>query len=117
MKRILIQSTTTVIVFCTFVTVAHATGDVSLENPLNPQFSSIPNFIAGFLKVLVMIALPIITVYFVLAGYKFVTAGGDTTKISEARRNFVNVVLGAALVLGAWVLATLIGGTVTQLTG
>jgi hypothetical protein len=94
---------------------AHA--DSTLQNPLNSQFSSIPTFISGFLKVLVMIALPIITVYFVISGYMFVSAGGDTGKVSQARTNFYYTVMGAILILGAWVLATMIGGTVTQLTG
>lgn len=94
---------------------AHA--DATLQNPLNSQFSSIPTFISGFLKVLVMVALPIITVFFVYSGYLFVSAGGNKDKVGEARKNFYNVVLGAILILGAWVLATMIGGTVTQLTG
>ncbi len=88
-----------------------------LENPLNPQFSSVPAFIAGALKVLVIVALPIITLFIVLAGFMFVFARGNEQKISEARKNFVYVIIGALLILGAWLIATLIGGTVTQLIG
>ena len=108
----MISSCATVLLLAT---TAHA--DASLQNPLNSQFSSIPTFISGFLKVLVMVALPIITVYFVISGYMFVSAGGNAGKVEAARKNFVNVVIGAILILGAWVLATMIGGTVTQLTG
>ena len=101
--------------FFAMVLVAHA--DSTLNNPLNSAFSSIPNFIAGALKVVVMIALPIITLFFVVAGYKFISAQGNPGKLDEAKKNFMYVVLGALLILGAWVLATLIGGTVTQLVG
>lgn len=101
--------------FCSIVLAHAATGEI--PNPLNSAFSNIPNFIAGALKVLVMIALPIVTLFFVYAGYLFVRAQGKPEKINEAKKNFVYVVLGAILILGAWVIATLIGGTVTQLVG
>ena len=87
------------------------------QNPLNPQFSTIPSFIAGALKVLVIVALPIITLFIVIAGFMFVFARGNESKLSEAKKNFLYVIIGALLILGAWVLATLIGGTVTQLVG
>ena len=101
--------------FALMAMTAHA--DSTLQNPLNSQFSSIPTFISGFLKVLVMIALPIITVYFVISGYMFVSAGGNSSELDKAKKNFMYTVMGAILILGAWVLATMIGGTVTQLTG
>jgi len=88
----------------------------TLENPLNPSFSSIPNFIAGALKVMVMIALPIISLFIVWSGFLFVSAQGNEGKLSEAKNNLLYVVIGSVLILGAWVIATLIGGTVTQLT-
>lgn len=93
---------------------AHAEG---LDNPLNPNFSTIPAFLAGALKVLVIVALPIITLFLVVAGFMFILARGNESKLSEAKKNFVYVIIGALLILGAWVIATLIGGTVTQLVG
>lgn len=93
--------------------VAHADG--GLQNPLKSQ--DIPSFIAGALKALVVVALPIITLFIVIAGFMFVLARGNEHKLSEAKKNFVYVIIGAILILGAWVLATLIGGTVTQVVG
>ena len=94
---------------------AHAA--TGLENPLNSSFSTIPAFIAGALKVLVMVALPIITLFLVISGFMFVFARGNSSKLEDAKKNFVYVIIGALLILGAWVIATLIGGTVTQLVG
>ncbi|MDP3965175.1 MAG: pilin [bacterium] len=91
--------------------------DSALCNPLNAQFSDIPTFIAGFLQVVVLIALPIIVLFFVIAGFKFISAQGNPTALGEARKNFMWVVIGALLIMGAWVLATLIAGTVSQLVG
>ena len=86
-----------------------------LENPLDQAYSTVPDFIAGALRVLVIVALPIITLFIVIAGFMFVKARGNSDELSTAKRNLVYVILGAILILGAWVLATLIGGTVTQL--
>ena len=105
---------TTVFVLVAISTAHAATG---LENPLNSSFSTIPAFIAGALKVLVMVALPIITLFLVISGFMFVLARGNSSKLEEAKKNFVYVIIGALLILGAWVIATLIGGTVTQLVG
>lgn len=100
------------------VSVAHAADCGSgLCNPLNSNFSTIPAFIAGALKVLVIVALPIITLFLVISGFMFVFARGNASKLEDAKKNFVYVIIGALLILGAWVIATLIGGTVTQLVG
>lgn len=87
-----------------------------LNNPLNDQYSSVPTFIAGALKALAMIALPIITLFLVVSGFYFITAQGNQQKLEIAKKNFVYVIIGAILILGAWILATLIAGTVSQLT-
>ena len=87
----------------------------SLINPLADTINSIPKFIAGVLKVVVMVALPIIVLFFVYAGFKFLFAQGNAGKLQDARKNLVYAVIGAVLILGAWVIATLIAGTVTQL--
>lgn len=87
-----------------------------LNNPLNDNFSSIPAFIAGALKALAMIALPIISLFLVLSGFMFVTAQGNQEKLNTAKNNFLYVIVGALLILGAWIIATLIAGTISQLT-
>ena len=86
-----------------------------LQNPL--KFNDIQSFIAGALKTLVVVALPIITLFIVISGFMFVAALGKPDKLSKAKENFVYVIIGALLILGAWVLATLIGGTVSQIVG
>lgn len=100
------------------ISVAHAADcGQGLCNPLNSNFSTIPAFIAGALKVLVIVALPIITLFIVISGFMFVMARGNPGALEKAKMNFVYVIIGALLILGAWVIATLIGGTVTQLVG
>lgn len=86
-----------------------------LQNPL--KFQNIEDFVAGTLRAIVMIAIPLITIFIVYAGFKFISARGNVSKLGEAKENFQWVILGAILILSAWVLATLIGGTVRQLLG
>lgn len=92
-----------------------AIAQAKLENPL--QFQTIADFIAAALRVMVMVALPVITLFIVYAGAQFVLARGNQEGLKRARENFMYVILGALLILGAWVIATMIGGTVTQLLG
>ena len=98
-----------------FVSTAEA--QQTLQNPLNSNFSSVPAFIAGALKALALIALPIITLFFVISGFLFVTAQGNEQQLAKAKKNFFYVVIGALLILGAWIIATLIAGTVNQIMG
>jgi hypothetical protein len=88
----------------------------AFENPLNSNFSSIPSFIAGALRILVMVGLPIISLFVVYSGFLFLTAQGNPGALQKARENFLYVIIGAILIMGAWVIATLIGGTISQLT-
>ena len=86
-----------------------------LQNPLNSK--TVPEFIAGALKALALIALPIITLFLVISGFLFVSARGNAQQLETAKKNFFYVIIGAVLILGAWILATLIAGTVNQIAG
>lgn len=89
--------------------------ETTIKNPLG--VSSVADFIARALQAMVLLALPVVALFFVIAGFMFISARGNTHKLQEARQNFVYVVIGGLLIIGAWVIATLIGGTVTQVLG
>jgi hypothetical protein len=86
-----------------------------LNSPLNSAISTIPALIAGFLKALVMVALPIISLFIVYTGFLFVKARGNPGELATAKRNFFYVMIGAVLILAAWLIANLLGNTVAQL--
>lgn len=90
-------------------------GEGGLQNPL--KFPNMQKFIEGVLQSIVMIALPIITIFIVYSGFLFISARGNESKLSNAKNNFTYVIIGTILILSAWVLATLIGGTISQLLG
>jgi len=87
----------------------------TIQNPLG--VSSVADFIARALQSMVLLALPVVALFFVIAGFMFISARGNSEKLANARQNFVYVVIGGLLIIGAWVIATMIGGTVTQVLG
>jgi hypothetical protein len=87
-----------------------------LDNPLSSQFDTIPKFISGALKVMVMVAVPVISLFLVYSGFMFVLAQGNQEKLGKARENFLYVIIGSVLILGAWVIASVLGNTVSELT-
>lgn len=86
-----------------------------LQSPL--KFPDLSSLIEGLLRSIVYISFPIISLFVVYAGFKFLTAQGNETKLTSAKENIRYVILGALLILGAWALAQLLGGTVNELRG
>ena len=101
------------IVITTTIPLTLVFAEAKLESPI--IYKSVSDFIAGVLKAVVYLAMPVIALFIMYAGFKYIMARGNPGAIDEAHKNFMYVVIGALLILGAWVLATLIGGTVSQL--
>jgi hypothetical protein len=53
---------------------------------------------------------------FIYAGFMYVTAQGDSKKISDAHNALLYSAIGTAILLGAWVIASVIRNTVMSLT-
>jgi hypothetical protein len=53
---------------------------------------------------------------FIYAGFLYVTARGNQTKISTAHNALLYSAIGTAILLGAWVIASVIRNTITSLT-
>lgn len=84
-------------------------------NPVDVD--TISQFIELVLRAMVRIGGVVVALFILIAGYMFVAARGNVNKLQEARENFWYVFLGAILILGAWVIATVIEGTVVQILG
>jgi hypothetical protein len=59
----------------------------------------------------------ILVVMILLAGYKWMTAGGDEKKISEAKEQIKNAIFGLAIVLASWGITTWIFVKSSNITG
>ncbi|MFO0718809.1 MAG: pilin [Candidatus Paceibacterota bacterium] len=116
----------------------YSAGDTSFPGPNgqgtsfpgpNGQGSSFPNpfgntsntnSLSGFVQfALEKIVLPIgavVVVFFVIySGYLFVTANGSEDKLEKAKHTFLGVVIGAAILLGSWTIASAIKGTLCEI--
>jgi hypothetical protein len=90
--------------------------DFQLNNPLGGSgVNTINDFVKRLLDIVLTIGVPVVAVFIILAGFKFVTARGNPKKIEDAKDNLLGVMIGAAILLGAWVLANALGETVNEL--
>ena len=93
--------------------VSGSSGSRTIQNPL--RVNSIAEFISALLRAVIAIGIPIAILFIVLAGFKFIAAQGSPDKLSEARTNFLYVVIGIAIFIGASALAELIMATIRQI--
>jgi hypothetical protein len=92
---------------------AHAAESQMLTDPLG--FKSISEFVAKVLDALVRIALPIISLFVVYSGFLFVWARGNKDQLEKAKLNFLWVIIGTLLILGASTLSKILEGTLGQI--
>lgn len=82
-------------------------------NPI--KAGSVDNLLASLLSIVKFVAGIVLVIYFILAGFKYVTARGDEGKIKEAHNMLTWTAVGGAILLGAEVIQKLISGTINQL--
>lgn len=82
-----------------------------LKNPL--AFKSLQDFIVAILNIVIVIATPIVVIFIILAGFKYVTARGNATSVQEATRALTYAIIGGVLIIGAVAIAEIIKNLVT----
>ena len=88
---------------------------VTVKNPLGAN--SFCGLVKNLLQAAIAIGIPIAVLFIVYAGFKFVLARGNAEKLKEARTNFLWTIIGIAIFLGAWLLASVVANTVNALGG
>ena len=92
---------------------ANPTLDIGIKNPITTN--NFQEFIKKVLDIVLSIGIPIIALFLIYSGFLFVTAQGNAGKLTEAKNTFIWTCVGAAVLLGAWVIANAIGETINQL--
>ncbi len=92
-----------------------ASFDFHIDNPVG-GFDNLVDLFIELLKIVMLIVGPIIAVMLIYTGYLFVTARGNETQLKTAKQMFLYVVIGAAIILGAEIIARAIQATVNGLT-
>ena len=92
-------------------------GSVSytVKNPLGPNIDTLPELVALVLSAAVQIGVPVVALGIIYSGFLFVKAQGKPEDIKTAREAFYWTIIGAMIVLGAFVILGIIQGTVDQL--
>ena len=91
-------------------------GGTGISNPLK-NICSFPQFIqAVFERIVLPLGLSIAVLFIIYSGFLFVVAQGNETKLARAKSAFFWSVIGTAVLLGSWVIATLIENTINELT-
>jgi len=86
-----------------------------LVNPLKGDIDDIPTFVEKLFNIVLMIAVPVIAIAIIYAGFLFVKARGNYDAIKDAKKTLTSIIIGAAIVLGAWVIASAIQGTIDEI--
>jgi len=86
-------------------------GSRELTNPLS-GIDSLEDLLVALLRVVVVLATPIVVLFIILAGFKYVTARGDVGKTKEATVALTYAIIGGVLIIGAVAIAEIIGNLV-----
>lgn len=95
-------------VFAQNASLPSGSGDL-FSNPIG--FDSFPELISSIMQVVVRIGTVVVILAVIYSGFLFVTAQGSDEKINKAKSTFLWVVIGAIILLGAEVLASVIRNT------
>lgn len=88
----------------------------TITNPLS-NISDIPTLITTIVDAVTTIGYYIVVIFIIYAGFLFVKARGDKGGLEDAKKTFYWTVIGAAVLLGASILSTVIKNTVTEVGG
>mgnify|MGYP001614974660 CR=1 FL=1 len=114
-KTILILTLVVILNFglAQFVLAADCGSGVGLKNPLNScTFAALAQNVA---KIVAQIGFPIAALAIIYSGFLFVTAQGNEKQLQDAKRTFLWTIIGTAILLGAWAIATAVQTFITGL--
>ncbi len=85
-----------------------------ISNPI--KYDDLMSFINALIEIVIQIGTPILVLAVIYVGFLFVQASGKPEKLNEAKNALVYTLIGAAIVLGAFIISAAIKGTVDQLS-
>lgn len=84
-------------------------------NPL-PNVTDVPGLIHTILTGALTVGIPVVALAIIYCGFLFVAARGNSEKLTKAKDALLWTLIGAAVLLGAWAIASMISATVTGLS-
>lgn len=89
--------------------------NTTLDNPLGGGIEDIPTFIEKILDVVLVVGIPVVALAIIYTGFLFVKAQGNSEDLTKAKKTLLYTIVGAVLLLGAFVIAKAIKGTVDDI--
>ncbi len=89
--------------------------NVKINNPLSSGINDIPSFIEALLNIVLTIGVPIVALEIIYSGFLFVKAQGNEEQLKSAKKALQYTLIGATLLLGSWIIANAIKGTVDEI--
>jgi len=98
---------------------AAATHEIGHDDPFWPLvgITSIREVLLKIIDIFILIGTPIAVLFMIYAGFLFVTARGNETQVTSAKKTLLYTVIGIAILFGARVLAELVLKTITNIGG
>ncbi|HQF41020.1 MAG TPA: hypothetical protein PLY95_01210 [Candidatus Paceibacterota bacterium] len=84
-------------------------------NPLKDGIDSLPGLLKLVLDIMVQIGTTVIIIMIIYAGFLYTTAMGNQSKLDKAHKVIQGVLIGSAIILGAFVIAQVIKDTADDL--
>ncbi len=88
---------------------------ISYIDSLGTKVDTVPRFLLALVDLIFLIAVPIIVIFIIYAGFLFVMAGDNETQITKARTVILWTIIGAGVLLGAKALELAIQSTICSL--
>lgn len=79
---------------------------LTIENPI--KSNSFTELLQKIAKLVASVGIPLATIFIVYAGFLFVSARGNEEQIKTAKTTFFWAIIGTALIVGAYAIATAI---------
>ena len=99
----------------TLPTVSFAQGiNYTLTSPLI-NITSISDLLVAILRIFITVATPIVVLFIILAGFKYVTARGNAQQVQEATQAITYAIIGGLLILGAVAISGIITNVVNSI--
>lgn len=85
---------------------------MKFENPV--IYSDFGLLLAAILKVVLIIATPVVVFFLIYAGFKYVIARGNPEQIQEASKALLYGIIGGVIIVGSVTILTIIQNLVKQ---
>lgn len=85
-----------------------------IQNPLRKEISSIPALIYELINLAMTAGVYLAVLALIWVGFTFVLAQGNDTKISNAKKALLYVIIGIAILLGSKLIVEVIKNTLSQ---